>query len=538
MARARLSLPLLAALLALPVPFVGDAAAIVLRAQPPAPPKAEPDSLAKRLDAVVTGPDYKHATWGILVVNAATGETVYARNPDTMLAPASVTKLFSGAAALVALGPDHTQETAVYARERLPTVKGTLHGDLVLVAAGDLTLGGRAKDGKTVFANSDHTYANSGLSAAELTDTDPLAGLNSLAKQVKDSGITQVDGDVLVDDRLFARTRSSGSGPDAVSPVVVNDNVVDVVVTPGAKEGDPAKVTTRPETAFFNVDAVVGTGGAKSSADLHLVPIGSNQFAVRGKVPAGGKPVVRIYGVDDPTAFARALFVEALRRNGVRAQCAVLRSNGGALPAKNEYDKLPKVAKLTSAPFKDTLTVTLKVSHNLYASTLPCLVAASKGQTTAEAGLREQRKILEKLGVDVGAVSFGGGAGGAPADYVTARATVQLLQGMAKRAEWDAYKAALPILGVDGTLAETVKPDSPARGKVFAKTGTLVWPDAVNDRSLLKSKALAGTMTTKNGTALHFCMIVNNVPLPAGETPAREGKVLGRLCEMLYEYGP
>ncbi len=497
-------------------------------------PAAAPESLTEKLDAIVTRPDYKHASWGILVVDAKTGETVYARNPDALLAPASVTKLFSGAAALVTLGPDHTQETVVYQRGFL--LKGTLRGDLVLVASGDVMLGGRTKDGKTVFKDKDHTYANGADS--DLTDTDPLAGQNDLAKQVKAAGITNIDGDVLIDERLFARTRSSGSGPDSVAPITVNDNLIDVIVTPGEKEGEPAKVTTRPETAFFNVDAVVTTGSEKSLPNLVLLNVGPNQFAVRGKVPKGGKPQIRIYGVDEPALFARALFIEALRRNGVQAQAAVLRPGGGALPTKGDYEKLPKLATFKSAPFKDTLTVTLKVSHNLYASTLPCLVAASKGQTTAEAGLREQRKILKELGVDTNAVSFGGGAGGAPSDFVSAKATVQLIQGMAKRPEWDAYKDALPILGVDGTLSEVVKADSPARGKVFAKTGTLMWYDSANERFLLKSKALAGTMTTKNDTVLYLCMMVNNVPLPEGVPASREGKVLGKLCEVLYEYGP
>jgi serine-type D-Ala-D-Ala carboxypeptidase/endopeptidase (penicillin-binding protein 4) len=174
----------------------------------------------------------------------------------------------------------------------------------------------------------------------------------------------------------------------------------------------------------------------------------------------------------------------------------------------------------------------------LYASTLPCLVASARGFSTAEAGLREQRKILKELGVDVNQVSFGGGAGGAQADCVTARATVQLLQGMAKRPEWEVYKAAMPTLGVDGTLAESVSRESSARGNVFGKTGTLVWLDAGNDRLLLKSKAIAGTMTTKAGTPLHFAMYVNNVPLPDGVGVTREGKILGKLCEILYEAGP
>lgn len=499
-------------------------------------PAAPPDDLAKKLDAVIDGPDYKRATWGVLVVDAKTGATVYSRNPDAMLAPASVTKLFSCAAALVTLGPDHTQETRVY--QSGPALKGTLRGDLVLVASGDLMLGGRAKDGKTVFKDHDHTYANAGLGECELTDTDPLAGLNELAKQVKAAGIKRVDGEVLIDDRLFARTRGTGSGPDAVTPIVVNDNVVDLTITPGAAEGDPAKVTMRPETAFFSMDAAVTTGGAKSAPTLQLIGIGPNQFAVRGRVPVGGKPLVRIYGVEEPVLFARALFIEALRRAGVQVQAAVLRPGNAGLPNPGEYKELPKVASFTSAPLKDAVMVTLKVSNNLYASALPCLVAVAKGKTTAEAGLKEEREVLKKLGVDPDGFSFGGGAGGAPADFVTATATVQLLQGMAKREEWHAFKAGLPVLGLDGTLAETVPSGSAAKGKAFAKTGTLIWFDAANERFLLKSKALAGTMTTKAGTDLHFCLMVNNVPLPEGVNATREGKVLGKLCELLYEHGP
>ncbi len=503
---------------------------------PAAPPAGKLPELAKRLDAVIDGPDYTHASWGVLVVDAKTGETVYERNPEAMLAPASITKLFSCAAALIALGPDSTTETTVYARGL--QLNGTLRGDLILRAAGDLTFGGRTKDGKTVFKDKDHTYANGGFGDAELTDSDPLAALDALARQVKDTGIKQIDGEVIIDDRIFSRTRSSGSGPDAVAPILVNDNVIDILIEPGAKPGDSAKVTTRPETAYYQVDSLVTTGAEKSGSSIQMLPVGLNQFAVRGKIGVDSPPTVRIYPVDEPALFARTLFVEALRRQGVKANAALLRSGAVNLPSSDAYSKLPRVAVFTSPPFKEAVTVTLKVSHNLYASTLPCLVAVAKGHSTAEAGLREQRKILKELGVDVGQVSFSGGAGGGPADHVTPRATIQLLRGMSKRPEWEVYKAALPVLGVDGTLAEVVPKSSPAKGKVSAKTGTLVWYDSVNERSFLKSKALAGTMTTKTGTPLFLAIFLNNVPLPAGVLPTRDGKVLARLCEILYDAGP
>jgi len=508
--------------------------AFALVAVPATPAADKPNELTTKLDALVDGPDYKHASWGALVIDAKTGEPVYARNPDAMLAPASVTKLFSCAAALVALGPDHRAETRVFARGL--TLKGTLRGDLILVAGGDLTLGGRAKDGKTLFGNKDHTYANGGT-GADLTDTDPLAGLNELAKRVKAAGVNRIEGEVLIDERYFNRSRSSGSGPEVVSSIVVNDNVLDLIVTPAAHEGEPAKVTTRPETAFFQVDSTVNTGSAKAEANLQVLAVSPTQVAVRGTVPAGGKPQVRVFGADDPNLFARALFIEALRRNGVNAQCVVQRPAHTNLPDRSQYEKLPQLATLESEPLKDTLAVVLKVSHNLYASALPSKVAAAKANPNVEFGLREQRKILKELGVDTNAISFGGGAGGANADHVSARATVQLIAGMAKRADWPAYKAALPVLGEDGTLAE-IGTDGPARGKVFAKTGTLIWYDVANGRYLLKSKALAGTMTTKSGRELHFALFVNNVPLPEGVTATREGKALGKLCEVLYEHAP
>ena len=100
------------------------------------------------------------------------------------------------------------------------SLNGTLRGDLILVAAGDLTLGGRTEgrqDG--VQGQGPHLREQ----RADATPNSPTPtrspGSNALAKQVKAAGITQIDGEVLIDDRLFARTRGSGSGPDAVSPI-------------------------------------------------------------------------------------------------------------------------------------------------------------------------------------------------------------------------------------------------------------------------------------------------------------------------------
>jgi D-alanyl-D-alanine carboxypeptidase/D-alanyl-D-alanine-endopeptidase (penicillin-binding protein 4) len=493
------------------------------------------DGLAGKLEAVMNGPEYKQARWGILVVDARTGETVYSHNGERLFIPASTTKLYSCAAALGTLGPDFTFQTCIFRRGTL--TDGRLKGDLILVASGDLTMGGRTDAaGKMAYTNHDHIYAG-GNNDGELTKTDPLAGIKSLAEQVAKE-IKQVDGDILVDDRLFTKNRGSGSGPDLLTPIVVNDNLIDVIVTPGAEVGQPATVTMRPATSFVQMDADVQTAGEGVRSQITVEPVGNQRFVVRGRIALKSKPVVKIYPVDEPAGFARALLIEALRHKGVKLSASLLQPPHNGFPDPTSYPTMPRVAAFKSPPFSELIKVTLKVSHNLYASTLPLLLAVHDGKRTLNDGLRLQGKFLRELGVEAGTISFAGGAGGANADAVTPRATIQLLQAMAKRPDYEVYKDGLPILGVDGTLADVVAADSPAKGKVRAKTGTLFWHDAMNDRSILRSKALAGTMTTAKGRELFVALFVNDVPLPRNVTPTREGKVLGKVCEIIYQEAP
>jgi D-alanyl-D-alanine carboxypeptidase/D-alanyl-D-alanine-endopeptidase (penicillin-binding protein 4) len=493
--------------------------------------------LAARIEKVINGDAYKHSLWGMLVVDANTGKSLYELNGDKLFKPASTTKLFSTAAALASLGADFKFETPVYRRGEV--VKGLLRGDLILVASGDLTMGGRAgPDGKLQFKDHDHIYASTFLGKAELTDTDPLAGMNDLARQVAAAGISQVQGEILIDDRLFVKNRGSGSGPDLLTPIVVNDNLVDLVVTPAARAGQPATIRLHPQTGFVAMDAQVTTVAQGEETRIQVRAVGPQRFSVRGQIVVQSRPRVGIYLVDDPAGYARALFIEALRRAGVAVAASVLELPRAELPPRDGYGKLTRVAVHTSAPFSELVKVTLKVSHNLYASTFPLLIAIKNGKHTLADGMHLQRELLAGLGLDVKSISFGGGAGGSPADMVTPRATVQLLQALARRDDYKVFQAGLPILGVDGTLAEAVPADSPARGKVLAKTGTYFWRDLMNDRSLLTSKALAGTMTTARGRALIVAIFVNRVPLPKGVTTNREGKVLGHLCEIIYQHAP
>ena len=109
----------------------------------PAPPLPTlPDDvvaqIAADIDAVLSGGGIAGTTQTVLVVDAETGQEIYAKNPDTVLKPASNTKLFTSAVAMEALGEDHRFVSEVRV-DAAPDADGTVAGDLRLVVHHDFT---------------------------------------------------------------------------------------------------------------------------------------------------------------------------------------------------------------------------------------------------------------------------------------------------------------------------------------------------------------------------------------------------------------
>jgi D-alanyl-D-alanine carboxypeptidase/D-alanyl-D-alanine-endopeptidase (penicillin-binding protein 4) len=105
---------------------------------------------------------------------------------------------------------------------------------------------------------------------------------------------------------------------------------------------------------------------------------------------------------------------------------------------------------------------------------------------------------------------------------------------MAKQPHFDMFQKDLPILGKDGTLADTQK-DSPGAGHVFAKTGTYGGRDYLNGRRLITGKGLAGYTTTPDGRHLAFAFYVNNVERTDDQDVSDMcGQALGEMASALY----
>lgn len=502
-----------------------------LAAQDATPVAAEGKPLPPDVEAVMRLPRYPSFTqWGIFVADQETGETIYALNSNQRFVPGSTTKLFPAAAALTTYGSDYRFETPVYRRGDV--ADGMLDGDLILVASGDITMGGRdLPDGTMAYSNVDHTDANAVPGFATLTAPDPLAGLDDLARQIAASGITNA-ADVIVDARLWDQMPKDDY---VLSPIMINDNVIDLTTTPG-QVGAPATLEWRPMTAFYTVSTDVQTVAAGQPTTITVSSPAPNEIILTGQIPEGNAPLLQTFQVEDPPAFARTLFIEALARQGVTIAAAATGPNPvGRLPAGDAYLAADRIALLTSLPFAETIKVILKVSMNRGADTLVFLLAIHEGKKSFDDGLAAIKPFLQTLGVDASAVSLADGRGNERADLFSPRSVAALLEGMAHRPEYGSYYDALPILGVDGTEWLSLPETSPARGHIVAKSGTTIAGDFLNGQYLLLGKADAGYMTARSGRRLIWAVCVNDVLSADLSDLLGVGADIGAIAEVVYE---
>lgn len=497
-----------AATLARSLPAAAQATPAASPVASPVPPTAN-TAIPAGITAIMNGPRYHVSKWGLYVADRATGETVYALNADEWFLAASTTKLWGTAAALDAYGPDYTFETPIYRTAAIGT-DGTMSGNLVLVASGDLTMGGRTRpDGTIDYTAIDHINAEA-LPLATLTPENPVAGLNDLAGQVAKAGVKHVAGDVIIDDRLFPAFHKDSY---ILTPIWINDNLLDFTITPG-KAGEPATFVWRPESAAYTIQNEVQTVAADQPLTVTVTSPSPGKLLLSGNIPTSQKQLVKTWQVEDPSAFARTLLIEALGRAGVTVAATATGPNpADKLPAKGSYQQADRVALFTSPPFAQNIKLILKVSMNQDADMMIMMLALKHGEETFDAGMAQIPPFLRKIGIDPTTLSLSDGRGNVYTDLFSPRTVSNLLHIMAGRPDFPAYFHALPILGVDGTETDTVPANSPVAGKAFAKSGLTVDGDVMNQRPLVMTRALAGYVTAASGRELIFSSVVNNIPI-------------------------
>lgn len=417
-----------------------------------------------------------------LVVTTLDGQELVAIAPDERFIPASNAKIFTTAAAFETLGKLDSPDTDAGALVRFEAAQ-TGTPDLILEGRGDAR-----------------------LSSAPNCVTNCLAALADAV-----AARTRRIGNIVGDARFFPDERWSqgmswnniptNSGT-AMSALTLDQNELALRVVPGAP-GQPPKVAL---DGYFKVENSATTT-ADDPADLTVSRLpGSQVLRLSGTISTKtGERLVRL-GIDDPAHYAAWRFRRMLEERGVTVTGAILSRYRSSGPGKPSAGSEP-IARLTAQPLEETIGILNKVSQNSFAELLLRRLGSRTGAGSAEDGIAVVRAMMEQAGVPAHAWHLADGSGMSTYNRVSPRGMVTLLRWIAGRPWGAAWKATLPIGGVDGTLARRFR-GTGLQGRVFAKTGSI---NATN--------ALAGYMLTRSGQTLAFAIYANDVPEGARATP-------------------
>ena len=455
-------------------------------------------NLQSSISQVLRRPDLASAIVGIKVVSLDTGRVLFEENAQKLLRPASNMKMYTVAAGLDWLSPDYRFLTSVYASAR-PNSSGVVHGNLTIYGRGDPSLAARFNGG------------------------DYYKGINDLAAQIVSTGVKRVEGDLVGDETYFSGAQY-GSGWNwedlqwwygaEVSSLTVNDNALDLSIKPGADVGAPAVISTGPPDPLLTIVNKVVTGSRGTRRDINMNRrLNSDVLEVFGSIPADDRGFTAGIGMSHPALLFVYMLRAALAQRGV-----TITGKSRTIPAPSFSSTTPvtqpngmvEIASLQSPPFSVVAAQTLKPSQNLYTELIlrtlgkvngPPSTPANAIRTTEEAGIEVVKAFLKEAGVDLSPLALTDGSGLSRNDMVTAESSVQLLTYMSRHRYATAFREALPIAGVDGTLRNRMK-GTVAENNLRAKTG-----------SLSSAATLSGYVTTAAGENLVFSIMVNNYPV-------------------------
>ncbi|WP_158227189.1 D-alanyl-D-alanine carboxypeptidase/D-alanyl-D-alanine endopeptidase [Mangrovitalea sediminis] len=430
----------------------------------------------------------KGARVSAIAVDLESGKVIGQRNAQTRLTPASVSKLYTAAAALGQWGPDHRFVTRLLVTG--PLDKGVLRGDLIFMGAGDPTL----------------------------EDRD----LWSLVSALRHQGVREVDGHLVINESLFgavscqardrcsARSASRHAYNAPLSAAGIDFATWCVQVSPAEQVGGPARIGwCRVSATGVTLGGKVLTTSAAGSADVSVsrqTHDGHDRLIVSGHIPLNAEPL-QIYRAVSNAADQTGLVLRG-----------ILESSGIVVRGDNRITDLPppasarEVASVEGQALREQLARMMAYSNNYMADMLALdLVAAQPSPETvslAAAGRRLQALALSSARDSGTDISAGGGSpvfrsgSGLTLDNTLSAADIGALLGHLYHRS-DLFPAFLGALSVPrySPLRMLHHGDDSWLNQLSVKTGSLNQPYSV--------MSLAGYFRTTSGGWGAFAMIVN-----------------------------
>jgi len=371
----------------------------------------------------------RYASSSLLVLDANTGKTLFAKNENLGLATASTLKTITAATAFSILGKDFQFQTTL-GYSGIITGDGILKGNLIIKGSGDPTLGSAR------YQNKENTI------------------LSIWANSIKQAGIKKIEGAVIADDSIFG-TQTTPDGwvwqdignyyGAGTSGLTWRENQFDIFLKPGAKINEEVSLLkTLPEMSYISIINELKTGDTGSGDKVYaFLPPYSNIAYLRGSWALGiGKSSISA-ALPDPAFDCAYRLQNTLKKLGISSSKTPTTSRILALNQLATPQITQKLSTISSPPLSEIVYWFLKKSINLYGETLLKTLALQSGKTaTTTSGTTTEVNFWAAKGIDKQALNIIDGSGLSPGNRVTTRAMATVLF-EAQHETWfaDYYKA-------------------------------------------------------------------------------------------------
>lgn len=443
----------------------------------------------------------EHGVLAVSVYNTTTGKEVYSNNGNISVTPASVAKLFTTGVGFARLGHDFRFTTKIAVRGDIDR-EGVLHGNIYLLGGGDPLLG-----------------------SYRYRQTTPDSLFAGWTQALRKKGIRRVDGRVCYNTTVFDEQplHDSWQWGDVgnyyaagVNGLNFHENMYFVYFNAGKRLGYPAtavrtvpknidihgscEVTTAAENTGDQV-TIYGTPTSKERIYRGTVPLGKNDFAVRGALP-------------NPARTCADLFSSYLRTQGIGV-------SSSAMQVYSVPDSLRQVLDYYSTSYYTIAQYTNLTSNNIYAESIfKYLGYAKYGLGSFNNGSRAVMEWFNEKGLEAGGIKVVDGSGLSRLNRTTTDFLCRYLTAMSREPFYNDFLQSLAKVGESGT-AKNLLPGLPMGITVRVKTGTM---DGV--------KSYAGYVITPHGQTLAFAIVSNGHDCSERAVTDKLNKILYKIATM------
>ncbi len=417
---------------------------------------ANSTGLGAKLESLQSGGGFKKAELGLWVAEG--DQVIYSHQPDKKFIPASTSKIPTAAAVLGLLPQGHKFKT-VFA----------VDGAQVGVSKNGTVAGGVVKGSLYLVGGGDPSFVSENMWF--------------LVNELVRSGITEVEGDLVVDDSRFDDIRF---GEDRQSQRVdraydaplgamsLNWNAVTAWVRPGVKPGDAANVTLDIMSPFLSLQNKTKTVAGDKAVSVGVERLASKEprngetFLATGSIGSTQVEKAIYKSIREPDMWSGHAAVKFLAERGIKIKGKV---KAGKAPATQVI-----VATAESKALSQIVADMMKWSNNYVADMLVKNLSAEAGDrpATTSKGMQRVRSHIEKVaGLKPGSYEFINGAGFTRENLLSPQQLGAILTSVRRDFRiFPEFLSSLPIAGVDGTLRSRFK-GLDSVGWVRAKSGLL-----------------------------------------------------------------